>query len=55
MSDVYVHKNDDEDITLIRVGTRENGVFIELYDDGTWGYTVIKDGNIAESKDFNQK
>lgn len=55
MSDVYVYKNDDESIILIRVGTRENGVFVELYDDGTWGYTIVKDGGIVDSKDFNQR
>jgi hypothetical protein len=53
MSEAYIHRNVDEGVILIRVGTRENGTFIELYADGTWGYTVLKNGKIVESMDFN--
>jgi hypothetical protein len=50
---VYTYENSDTGIRLIRLGTREDGIYIEFYGDGTWGYSVVRGGGIIVSQDFN--
>jgi hypothetical protein len=49
---IYTHENFATGTRAIRLGTQKDGVFIDFYSDGTWGYTVIKDGKIVTSQDF---
>jgi hypothetical protein len=49
---VYTHENFATGTKAIRLGTQKDGIFIDFYSDGTWGYTVIKDGEIVISQDF---
>ena len=49
---IYTHENFATGTRAIRLGTQKDGIFIDFYSDGTWGYTVIKDGKIVTSQDF---
>ncbi len=49
----YIHENPEEGIKLFRYGSAKNGLFVELYNDGTSGYTIIEDGKIKKSEDFS--
>ncbi len=49
---IYTHENFATGTRAIRLGTQKDGIFIDFYSDGTWGYTVIKDGKIVISQDF---
>lgn len=52
---IYTHENFATGTRAIRLGTQKDGIFIDFYSDGTWGYTVIKDGKIVTSQDFEDR
>ena len=37
----------EEGIKLYRFGTKENGLIVEVYPDGTWSHTLIKNGKFV--------
>ena len=39
----------EEGIKLYRFGTKENGLLVEVYPDGAWSHTLIKDGKFVRS------
>jgi hypothetical protein len=49
---IYTHENFATGTKAIRLGTQKDNVFIDFYSDGTWSCTIIKDGDIVISQDF---
>jgi hypothetical protein len=52
---IYTHENLATGTRAIRLGTQKDGIFIDFYSDGTWGYTLIKEGMIVMSQDFEDR